>query len=128
MGMHIILKLTHYQKGKPHSPENLFLLLDSQQFNWRKIMDGRSFAHYEKFGRVMDFSQVNRADVFGPGAPQHLCKLGSIIADLDKAKTGQKGGSAAPAAVLLDALRLSANHLERAPQHASKPAPTPTAK
>ena len=86
-------------------------------------MDSRSFAHYEKFGRVIDFSQENRTD-----APQHLHTLGTIIADLDKSKAGQKSGSAAPAAVLLDALRLSANHFERAPQHASKPAPAPTAK
>jgi hypothetical protein len=128
MGMQIILKLTHYQKGKPLSPENLFLLLDSQQFNWRKIMDSRSFAHYEKFGRVIDFSQENRTDISGTDAPQHLHTLDTIIVDLDKSKAGQKSGSAAPAAVLLDALRLSANHLERAPQHASEPAPAPTAK
>ena len=76
-------------------------------------MDDYSFARYDKFGRVRDFTQANAADVAGTDAPQHLTNLNAVINGLDKAKAGQKGGSAAPAAVLIDALRLDVQNITR---------------
>ncbi len=76
-------------------------------------MDDYSFARYEKFGRSYAFGQKNLADVAGTDAPQHLTNLQKDIAGLDAAKAGQGGGSATPATVLIDALRLDVQNVTR---------------
>ncbi len=76
-------------------------------------MDDYSFARYDKFCRVRDFGQANATDVAATDASQHVGNLVTIIKGLDKAKAGQKGGSAAPAAVLMDALRLDVQNITR---------------
>jgi hypothetical protein len=66
---------------------------------------------------VSDWAQLrgqkNLADVSGTDAPQHLTNLQKDIAGLDAAKAGQGGGSATPAAVLIDALRLDVQNVTR---------------
>jgi hypothetical protein len=76
-------------------------------------MDDYSFARYEKFGRSYDFGQASLTDVAGTDAPQHLTNLKADYDGLGRAKAGQKGGSAAPAAVLVDALRLDVQNVTR---------------
>ena len=76
-------------------------------------MDDYSYNRYDKFGRVYAFGQANLADVAGTDAPAHLNSLHVIITALDKAKAGQQGGSALPAGVLLDALRLDVQNITR---------------
>ncbi len=76
-------------------------------------MDDYSFARYDKFGRVLAFGQKNLTDVSATDAPAHLTKLGNILADLDKAKAGQGGGSATPVGVLRDVLRLDVQNITR---------------
>ena len=76
-------------------------------------MDDYSFVRYEKFGRDYNFGQASLADAAGTDAPQHLTNLKTITSKLDKAKAGQQGGSATPAAVLVDAVRLDVQNITR---------------
>jgi len=76
-------------------------------------MDDYSFVRYEKFGRVRDFTEANQSDVAGTDAPQHLTNLKKDISGLDYAKAGQGGGSAVPAGVQLDMVRLDVQNITR---------------
>jgi hypothetical protein len=76
-------------------------------------MDDRSAARYDKFVRVLNFGRANQADVATTDAPQHLDKLDAVIKGLDKAKAGQKGGSAEAKDVLIDALRIDVANITR---------------
>ena len=76
-------------------------------------MDDRAFARYNKFVGVRTFGRTNLADVASTDAPQHLDKLDVINGALDKAKAGQQGGDATPKAVLIDAIRLDVQNINR---------------
>ena len=90
-------------------------------------MDDYSFVRYEKFGRVRDFTEANLTDVAGTDAAQHLTNLKKDIKGLDAAKAGQAGGSATPATVLIDALRLDVQNVTRTAHALAQDDPTYTA-
>ena len=77
-------------------------------------MNDRETIRYDVFGRVDTFGRDNAAD-FAPTseATKRFTNVRRIIADLDKEKASQKGGSATAKEVLLDALRLDLQNIAR---------------
>jgi len=77
-------------------------------------MNDRETIRYDVFGRVDTFGRDNAAD-FAPTseATRRFTNVRRIIADLDKGKASQQGGSATAKEVLLDALRLDMQNIAR---------------
>ena len=77
-------------------------------------MNDRETIRYDVFGRVDTFGRDNAAD-FAPTseATKRFTNVRRIIAELDKEKANQKGGSATAKEVLLDALRLDLQNVAR---------------
>ena len=77
-------------------------------------MNDRETIRYDVFGRVDTFGRDNATD-FAPTseATKRFTNVRRIIADLDKEKASQKGGSATAKEVLLDALRLDLQNIAR---------------
>jgi hypothetical protein len=70
-------------------------------------MNDRTKRRYDKFGREITFFNGNKSDFATDGeAAKRAANLQRIVKDMDDAKAGQGGGTAAPKEVLLDALRL----------------------
>src|SRR6266853_6074913 len=70
-------------------------------------MNDRTKRRYDKFGRPITFFNSNASDFAAGGeAVKRTGNLQRIVGEMDDAKAGQGGGSAAPKEVLLNALRL----------------------
>lgn len=76
-------------------------------------MDDRSAVRYDKFTRTLNFVRANQSDVATTDAPQHLDNLDAVIKGFNKAKAGQKGGSAEAKDVLIEALRIDVENITR---------------
>ena len=75
-------------------------------------MNDRTKRRYDKFGREITFFNDNKADFAAAGeAAKRTGNLVRIVKDMDDAKAGQGGGTAAPKEVLLDALRLDLGNI-----------------
>ena len=77
-------------------------------------MNDRETIRYDVFGRVDTFGKTNATDIAPTSeAAKRFTNIRRIIADLDKEKANQKGGSATAKEVLLDALRLDLQNVAR---------------
>jgi len=78
-------------------------------------MNDREIRRYDMFGRADTFGNDNAADFpAGSTGATRFANLKQIIADLDTAKAGQKGGVGATAkSVLIDTLRLDMQNIAR---------------
>ena len=78
-------------------------------------MNDRETRRYDMFVRVRTFGQNNAADFpAGSTGATHFASLNQVIAGLDTAKAGQKGGVGATAkSVLIDTLRLDMQNIAR---------------
>ena len=75
-------------------------------------MNDRTKRRYDKFGREITFFNDNKADFAAAGeAAKRAGNLQRTVNDMDDAKAGQGGGTAAPKEVLLDALRLDLGNI-----------------
>ena len=75
-------------------------------------MNDRIKRRYDKFGREITFFTDNKADFAAAGeAAKRAGNLQRIVGEMDDAKAGQGGGTAAPKEVLLDALRLDLGNI-----------------
>ena len=75
-------------------------------------MNDRTKRRYDKFTREITFFSDNKADFAAAGeAAKRTGNLQRIVGEMDDAKAGQGGGTAAPKEVLLDALRLDLGNI-----------------
>ena len=75
-------------------------------------MNDRTKRRYDKFGRETTFFNGNKTEFAAGGeAAKRNGNLQRIVGEMDDAKAGQGGGSAAPKEVLLDALRLDLGNI-----------------
>lgn len=75
-------------------------------------MNDRTQRRYDKFTREITFFSDNKADFAAAGeAAKRNGNLQQIVKNMDDAKAGQDGGTAAPKEVLLDALRLDLGNI-----------------
>jgi hypothetical protein len=84
-----------------------------KQITEKENMEDRSYARFERFGRIYAFGQKNLADTLNTDAAVHLENLGKIIAALEEAAAGQNPGNKTPAQVILDATRLDIQNITR---------------
>ncbi len=76
-------------------------------------MDDKQQRQKDRFVRVKNFGTANAADGTGTDAAQHVAKLAAIIADMEKARAGQKGISAETQQALLEGLLADARDIAR---------------
>lgn len=67
----------------------------------------------DRFIRVKNFATNNAADAAATDAAQHVAKLSKVIADMEAARTGQKGLSAEAQQALLQGLLMDARDIAR---------------
>ena len=78
------------------------------------LMNDRETIRHDMFGRVDTFGRDGAADFIPTSeATKRFANIQRIIADLDREKANQKGGSATAKEVLLDALRLDLQNVAR---------------